>query len=295
VSYEAAMVNNDIAAIALYSWLVYLFVITLRDGASRWRAALIGMALGIALLAKSTAITAAPLAAVTLWFAPASKDWRPRFERLGIAAAVAAIITAPWYAFLYGTYGNFSGLDQLAAFQTGLTREDTTFLQLLFSGQFAAERWRETWGEFGWRLIPVDGWLLSAVGIVAAASGVGLLSAVLVACRRRRWANGATDPDADADAVPASGWRGGALLLLAMTCAVSYAAVAQFGSRFVLAQARYFFPAINAAAVLLLLGIRMWIPERWHVHALPVLVLGVFALNLVIFSGYAVPFWYFRS
>jgi len=54
VSYEAAMVNNDALAIALYTGILLLMVLTIRDGATIRRAALLGIATGVALLAKGT-------------------------------------------------------------------------------------------------------------------------------------------------------------------------------------------------------------------------------------------------
>ena len=68
----------------------------------------------------------------------------------------------------------------------------------------------------------------------------------------------------------------------------------QFGVRFVLTQARYFFPMIDAAALLLMVGLRAWIPMRWRGAGQTVVVFLAIAVNVAIYTSYVVPYWYFR-
>lgn len=284
VSYEAAMVNNDIVAIALFSWLSYLLVLVVRDGLSFRRAAFVGLALGLGLLAKTTTLTAVPLVLAAFWMAKGGASWRRPVSMLAVTGGVTLIFVAPWYAFMYATYGDFSGLRHLAEIQTTLARSDRTFLQLLFSGDFAMERWKETWGEFGWRMIPAPGWLLSVTALLAIACAVGLAAYVL-AC----WTAGR-----ESDAQPLERWKRDSLLLLGAACVIAYMAVIQFGTVFQLTQARYYFPAVNAAALLAMLGLHTLVPERSHGAAQMLVVLGSIALNVIIYTSNVVPYWYFR-
>lgn len=286
VSYEAAMVNNDICAIALFTWVVYLLVAGVRDGFTTRHAVLTGTALGLALLAKGTALTALPLVALALTLSPHGGGWTRRLIMALVVGVVAASLAAPWYAHLYRTYGDFSGLSLLASFQTDLVRRDATLLQLLLSGEFAAQRWSETWGEFGWKLIPLDGWILTLTAALAWVSAAGLFSAAFVEWResgigliRRIRTDG----------------RAAGLVLLAATCVISYAAVAQFGTRFALTQARYFFPAVAAGAVVAAAGLRAWCPVRVRMEAQAALLLALILLNVTIFTAYVIPHWYFRA
>jgi hypothetical protein len=80
------------------------------------------------------------------------------------------------------------------------------------------------------------------------------------------------------------------MMLLAM-CGVAYLAVVQFGLRFELTQARYYFPAMTAAALLLLLGLRTLIPRPYHRYAQGLFVAGMVVLNIVIFAQYVLPFF----
>ncbi len=70
---------------------------------------------------------------------------------------------------------------------------------------------------------------------------------------------------------------------------MAYLAVLQFGTRFALTQARYYFPAINAAALLLMLGLRTLIPRSYHAIGQGVVFAAMVLLNVLIFTQYVVP------
>jgi 4-amino-4-deoxy-L-arabinose transferase-like glycosyltransferase len=287
VSYEASLVNNDAAATALCSVVIWLMLWGIRKAYSPRVAVATGAALGAALLAKSTALTAAPLVFASLWLAPGAGGWRQRAWKTALALGTAAVIVAPWYAFMFHTYGDFSGLRQTAVLQPNRIH-DVSFLQLLFSGTFAVNRWEETWGLFGWRLIPVSGWVLAILAGFAIASVIGVISFFFVA----RVANHATERSRAPQEMLAR-WQAVGLLILVGTCVISYLAVVQFGTRFTLAQARYYFPAVNAWALLTILGLRSWLPGHGYRVAQGALVLGLVALNIFIYTVHVVPFWYF--
>jgi hypothetical protein len=85
-------------------------------------------------------------------------------------------------------------------------------------------------------------------------------------------------------------WQRNALIVLVLTCAVAYLAVVQFGTSFALSQARYYFPAINAGALLLMLGLRTLLPGRARPAAQGVVFGALVLLNIVIMTGYVLPF-----
>ena len=85
-------------------------------------------------------------------------------------------------------------------------------------------------------------------------------------------------------------WQRQALLVLFAACAIGYLAVIQFGTRFALSQARYFFPVATAAAVLAMLGLRTAIPPRWRGWGPAMLVAAMVALNVWLFVAYVLPF-----
>ena len=74
------------------------------------------------------------------------------------------------------------------------------------------------------------------------------------------------------------------------TMFLAYLAVIQFGTSFALAQARYFFPIVNAAALLLMIGWRTLVPLRFRPAAQGIVVAALVALNVFIFAAYVLPF-----
>ena len=280
ISYEAAMVNNDIAAIAMFSWVLYLIVRGIRTRFPLSTCVWLGVALGLAVLAKSTSLIGAPIIAVAVILTVGWRnvgDWLLR----GLAiVAPALVVVAPWYAFMLRTYGNLDALEQIQELQFW-NHSAGGFVQLLTDREFLIWRFRETWGEFGWRLIPLETGLLWAIAapIIVAVVGLGWYILRTLLKRPKR-----VDPVAS----PVR-YQWIALVVLALTCATAYLAVVQFGTQFVLTQARYFFPVVNAASVLTMLGLRTMLPLRTHRYAQGIVFGALFVLNVVIFVQYVFP------
>jgi 4-amino-4-deoxy-L-arabinose transferase-like glycosyltransferase len=289
ISYEAAMVNNDIVAIASFSVLLYLLIYGIRKGFTTKVAILCGFALGIALLSKGTGLVGAPLMAVAMILGIGITNVRGWVTKGAIAGAVAGAIVWPWYLFLYREYGNLNGFDQIQALQwfnywTPRGQDKPTFWDLFWNRDFAEMRWRETWGYFGWRRLPLGDGLLWAIGVPMIAALAGLVAYAALASRDRpRWIK------RDAVMHP-SRTQVISLVTLLATCVIAYLAIIQFGLDFALTQARYYFPAINAVALLLMLGLRMIIPMRWHNYGQGAIVAALLLMNIVIYSQYVIPY-----
>lgn len=296
ISYEAAMVNNDIVSIAVFSLLLYLLIRGLKSGFSYRLAITIGFTAGAGLLVKSTTLTALPLVAFAMILGCGvinAKRWVP----LGaVTAVVAGAVCCPWYLFLHRTYGNFSGLDQVAALQYSWTYRGQTppsILDQLFDKDFALLRWRETWGEFGWRLIHLSDGLLLAIGIPCLVGLIGFLIFVGAGLFSR---TGGRTEGGGAFAIPRlAAWQWIGISMLVLAALVSYGAMLQFGTRFVLTQARYFFPAIIAFATVIMLGLRTVIPVSWHRYGQGIIVGALVLLNVLIYTQYVLPYWYLGS
>jgi 4-amino-4-deoxy-L-arabinose transferase-like glycosyltransferase len=246
--------------------------------------------LGFGLLAKSTTVVVIPGLVVAVVFGVGWRNVRAWMMRGGALAATAALVASPWYIFLWRTYGNLSGLDQIAALQWRWTYEKgegPSIFDELFNARFVGWRWRETWGEFGWRLIHLDRSLLIVIGTPCLIALFGLVYYGWVVWRR---APGASETFSTIY-TPAK-WQVISLLVLFLTCITAYGGVLQFGLRFQLTQARYFFPAINAAALLLMLGFRTLVPERALRYAPFALIATLILLNGVIYVQYVIPYEY---
>lgn len=289
ISYEAAMVNNDIVCIALYSWVLYLLIVGIRDRFPMRTCVLTGFALGLALLAKGTSITAIPLIAVALLLGVGIRNYREWVAKGALSAGVAAVLVWPWYLFLYRTYGNLDAIKQIRALQwfnywSPNGPQYPSFMDLLWNRDFAELRWHETWGLFGWRRIPLDDGLLRAIAIPLIVALAGLVVYAAVAGRDiLPWSR--LDP-----VLRPTRWQTYGLLLLLLTCVVAYLAIIQFGLRFQLTQARYYFPAVNAIALLLMLGLRTLIPPAGRRYGQAAVLAALVVLNVIIYSQYVVPY-----
>jgi hypothetical protein len=289
ISYEAAMLNNDMLCIALYSLILYLLVVGIRDRFPIRICVFTGAAFGLALLSKGTSMTAAPLIALAIIFGIGIRHVRAWVTAGAITGGIALALSWPWFLFLHRTYGDFSGLGWLEKLQywNYLYQKKPSLLDQLRDKDFAVMRWRETWGEFGWRKIPIGDGILWTVGIFCLIALAGFIYyAWLIFLRRQHQ----TDP------VQRPGhWQRWSILLLVATVVIAYYAVLQFGTRFSLTQARYYFPAINAVAVILMLGIRTLIPRSFDRYAAATIVAALLILNVVIYTQYVIPYWYFPT
>ena len=282
ISYEAAMVNNDIVAIAIFSLLIWAIVAGMKTGFPQRLCLLIGVALGAGLLVKSTTATIAPVIAIAMLWTLGIRDWRRLITRGVLVGAPAAVMAAPWYLYLYRTYGDFSGLKRVEELQYW-NAPMGSFWELLTDPDFVIGRFRESWGEYGWRIIHFRDGLLWAIAVPMIAGTIGLIVYAIARWRGvALWSQRQTDDAAD--------WQGKVLWILVLACAVAYLAVIQFGTEFALAQARYFFPVVNAAAILVMLGLRTLLPWRWRPAGQGLVLAALIALNVYIFAAYVLPF-----
>ena len=299
IAYEAAMLNNDILAIATTSACLYLIVAGLQNRFTVGLCAWLGLALGLAVLSKTTAVIIMPAIAIAMIFRLGWKNIAEWLPKGGLVLGITAVMAAPWYAYMLKTYGNLSALDQVLKLQWWNNQDGVTasITDQLFNQDFAWMRWRETWGEFGWRLIPLGNSLLTLLWWITVVAMIGLMLWAALTLMLRRRAQGAsfekrrelvanTDP-----IVNASRWQMTGILVMVVTCVVAYFAVLQFGTTFDLTQARYYFPAINALAILVMLGFRMLTPIRWLPYMQTLVFVGLFWLNVIILSSYVVPYW----
>ena len=210
------------------------------------------------------------------------RDWRGLLTRGALIGVPAALLAAPWYVFLYRTYGDFSGLARVEALQYWSSPMGS-FFELLANPEFVLARFRETWGEFGWRLIHLRPALLWAIAIPTIMAIVGLVVYAFSAWRKIPVKN-------DDPIMRPESWQVKALVVLLLACAIAYLAVVQFGTSFALSQARYFFPVVNAGALLVMLGLRSIIPGQARPVGQGIVFGALVLLNIVIMTGYVLPF-----
>jgi hypothetical protein len=289
VSYESAMVNNDIAGVAFVSLVIYLIARGTRRGFDYVTCAWVGAALGLAMLAKSNSLIIIPaigLAIILTCGIRNVREWAPKGI---VTAAVGGIVILPWYLFFYRTYGNLQAFEQIRTLQSPWNKAGGSFTELLFNRAFVWMRWRETWGEFGWRRIPLDSNFLWAIAAPIVAGIVGLVAFALLAAWRWRGSDRELGPLGFE--MPDRPQIIGVVVLL-VSIVTAYLAVVQFGTEFALTQARYFFPIVNAFALLVLVGARTLIPFRLQPIGRALIVCGLVFMNLIIYTRYVIPYWH---
>jgi 4-amino-4-deoxy-L-arabinose transferase-like glycosyltransferase len=287
LSFEGAIVNNDILAVALGALILFLLLRAIIVGFTARLALAIGLAIGLGLLSKATLTALLPVVAgVAIWLRwprPWARvrdgDWQ-RGTLIRAAAIVAPVLALalPWYFYLRRTYGDFTAFEATRELQSGWNRPAGTFTELLFSGSFHEERVHETWGYFGWRLLPLGSWELrfvyAALALCVAGAIVGLA----------RWLRGTRLHDA------LGSRRAGGVATLAIACAVMYGAMVYFGTMFLLTQARYFFPVLPAMAVLAMMGLGSLIPDRARSQMAAVVVAGAAVFQALVLTRLVLPY-----
>ncbi|MGC4192726.1 MAG: glycosyltransferase family 39 protein [Thermomicrobiales bacterium] len=298
ISYESAMLNNDILAIAFTSGVIWLVILGLKKKFPIWNVVLIGFLYGLAMLSKNTSATAGAIVAFAMIAGLGWKNWKQWIPKGVLSAVVAGLLVWPWYLFMWTTYGNFTALPQIRKLQWWNYDggEHPTIWSQLSDKWFFWGRWNETWGEFGWRKIPLDPTLLRVILWIALFGVVGLAVYAIRFWRAQQPILAAeTDEEAEVLAAKADStlgierWQVVALVTLGLSCVLAYYAILQFGLTFSLTQARYFFPSITAGAILMMLGIRSWFPPKWLPWVQVAIFVGLLVLNLVIYSEYVVP------
>lgn len=305
IAYESVMLNNDILAIVLTSAVVWLLTLGLRKRFPWWICMLIGLSLGLAVLAKSTSVVVAALIAIAMVFGIGVRRWRQWLPKGALTAAIAGVLIFPWYLYMMVQYGDATALNRVEELQwwNYASGRNPTIWEMLSNRWFHWDRWKETWGAFGWRRIQLDmdgdRTLPRVLLWIALFAVVGLAIYALRFLRAQREIirleeDGLSFPeirDHRDETLAILPWQVTGILTMGIACVVGYYAVLEFGTIFVLTQARYYFPMIVPAAILFMLGIRSWFPRQWLTYVGAVVFLGLVVMNIIIYSAYVIPFW----
>lgn len=113
--YISASVNNTSLAMLLNAGVIYLAVLTLRDGFTLKKSALLGVLVGLALLTKLTAWALVPIVIIVgAWVARRDKNL-PQFGFYTASLLIGfAVIAGWWYARNLTLYGEFFGWHTMA-------------------------------------------------------------------------------------------------------------------------------------------------------------------------------------
>lgn len=262
-------IGNDPLLFALGAWFLAVSAIGIRDGWTPARAALLGLAAGLGLLTKTSALAFLLAIPIATWpdsgGSKKAKDLRP----LIIAFGLALLIVLPWWLRNQSLYGDVLGL---RAFNSAFMGSPKA--AIFVEGLGAKAYWldmvgwwtlRSFFGAFGYMdLFLPDGLyrLLAALFLVFAVIGMGFRGRI------------EDSPE-------------GLQRRFSLVCGFVVLIVAlqflNFNAEYFQGQARYLFPALPAFGIVLALGVeRLAGPLRSWSWLIPVLILT--ALDLYVLS-----------
>ncbi len=264
--FSSATVTNDAWAAALSVWAVASAVQAVAQPERRWLWALSGALAGLAALTKYSALAlGAPLAFCLVLHAVqqarAGRRALPALFRTGLAAGAGFLAVAGfWFARNLLLYGAAVPLEHMRALMPAMARD----LPLAWGDETMRRgvAWllRSYWGVYGYGIVAPARYH-AVVQTLVAAGALGLLLAPLrwlLDRRQARW--------------PALGvgllWFG-----LAFAGLLKWMRIMHYTD-----QGRLLFVAAPAAALLLVLGWRAWLPrplQPWLLGALPLLMAGL--------------------
>lgn len=298
--YLSGAVNNDIAAGLAGSALVLATIDQAGRPLTLRRAAWLGLLFGLALNSKFNLVFMLGVVelglGIAVWRERASGGWRKWLVANLVLLATALALSGWWFARNQALYGDPTAIRRTNELWGGRDLSaswSTAMIELPYA-------WSSLWGRFGYGQIPMPPGIYTAILCVAIAAAIGL--AFMLARRLAEASSRARTPGLRGLAAlllnrlprrPAAG-SGTILVLLA---AVGISACVLFGYMLISTagpMGRFFFPALAALAVLMMLGLSQLVPERYHAIlaawvTVSMLGLAVYALFGVLAPAFARP------
>lgn len=246
----SGVVSNDSATAAVCTGALWALARIIRRGATTRRAAAAGLALGLALLSKSSALLLLPMAllAVCVFSHPRKCRWREMALMLGLAVLVGGW----WYLRNWLLFNDPLGLS--VHVNTPWGRAEPASLKQLWHE--LPRVFRSFWGAFGWGHVELSGFLYAALGVLVALSLVGWLrwlirTGVPFWMSRRSVTTALPDPPTRPRQLSATV---GIYLLAAWWCLAVLVALLRWMQQVEAPHGRLLFPALGAWGLLLAVG-----------------------------------------
>ena len=286
-------VSNDATVAATCAWTgLAALRLALRPDATSRRALVAGIALGLALLSKSSAVAMVPVVGVALVIAAwRTRSWSQLLKQGALAFGAAALVSGWWFLRSWLLYGDPLGaVVHQVAFRGG--RTDPLTLDRLWLELRGVEM--SFWAVFGWRSVVVDDVIYRALFAV---DRLGLFGLLILAVRQTWLWAGAMRPTTRrvaqlrkellGERLPANTLVG--LGLLALWSGGVFVALLRFMTLVYAEHGRLLFAALSAIAVLLIWGWRQFVPQRAVAVFSGTVITGLLALSVICLLVYIIP------
>ncbi|MBM4464942.1 MAG: DUF2142 domain-containing protein [Chloroflexi bacterium] len=302
----ASAVSNDSAVSALCT-LALLMIVKIVNRKSKienrdWVS--LGLVLGLALLAKASALALLPLAVVAIAVAaclqtsevlestfaeqisvksndlpleePSSRPRRSSHSKCHaflkgciIVFGIVALIAGWWYTLNWRLHGDPLGV-QIHQEIVGPGRPELTLAQLVHE---LSQMELSFWAAFGWGNVHAHSWMYTALRIAVRLGALGLVIMAIGELRKPKLEKPT---------------RLGLALLLLWGLLV-FVALLRWLQWIFAPSGRHLFPAISSIAILLLLGLRQFVPSRLQGKATVLLAGAMFVFASICPVAYIVP------
>jgi hypothetical protein len=301
----SGVVSNDSAAAAACTAALWALARIIRRGRTPRRAAVAGLAIGLALLSKTSALLLLPMGLLALWAAQRPEltrgTWSPSlggrwggeqrnkkgqtggfWQEAGLMLGLAVAVGGWWYVRNWIMFDDPLGLK--VHVNTPWGRAEAVSVAGLISE--LPQVFRSFWGAFGWGHVELPGYLYVALGVLVALALAGWMLR-LVRFTGQNWVG--SRPEPDATGVESSSRRrvsasAKIYLLAAGWCLVVLVALLRWMQQVEAPHGRLLFPALGAGALLLVVGWSNLSPVRGSSlatrYVLFVPILGLFLLAL---------------
>ncbi len=292
-----AVISVDGLFFVLYSLLIYLCLLALRDGLGRQTAVAIGLTFAAAFLIKPTINGFVPLVALVVLY----DWWRRKGERWRVfwaAVLMNAVILPPafwWMArswrinqdlFYFNPVTEGHRIIQNPFYDYQFLPHMLDYYQSVWGGMFVT--W---WAHFGWVDTPLPPWVYVLL------RGLTFLAIVGLAWKLGRdWGKRPSFPDwrLGKRMAPVVVWLFLALTVLAPVLLMQVYDLTfwwEYGNGRGL-QGRYWLGTVVPMLTFFTLGLLFLLPRRWHNATHWLLRLGMLLFNVVALLGYVLPRYY---
>lgn len=267
-----AAVNNDTLAELVLATALWLAV------SPHPRPWVLGAVLGLALLTKTTAYVALPVALLALWWTTENRMQTPA-SQIFRALLAALLLSGPWLLRDITIYGwtDPLGLARHNAVVQGQPRTAEWLAQygpLGLALRFLRTTFQSFWGQFGWMGVPMHPPVYLALAVLSALLGLGFLAWWLDRRRPR---------------LTPLQRRG--TLLLTFSATLTLLSYLWYNLTFVQHQGRYLFPALVPLALAGALELEWWTGRRAGVLLLGVGLMGIPLALAWALRRTALPLW----